>query len=72
MGGTCGMARLWNKINVGSNSVKNPEGKSPLEIPGRRREVNMKIELKSKCDGTAWTGFIWLRTGGHGNKDRLP
>jgi hypothetical protein len=26
--------------------LKKPEGKSPLEIPGRRREVNMRIDLK--------------------------
>ena len=71
MGGTCGTARLWNL-------VKKPEGKSPLEIPGRRGEFNMKIDFKNKCDGKTWTVFIWLRTGasgglfGHGNKDLLP
>jgi len=78
MGGTCGTARLRKKKNAGRNLVKKPEGKSPLEIPGRRGEINMKIVLKNKCDGRAWTVFMWLRTGasgglfGHGSKNWLP
>ena len=58
--------------------MKKPIGKCPLEIPGRRGKINKKIDLKSKCDGKAWTVFIWFRTGargglfGHGNKDWLP
>jgi hypothetical protein len=56
MGGTCGTARLRKKRNAGRNLVKKPEGKSPLDIlvPGRRGEVNVKINLKNKCDGKAW------------------
>lgn len=78
MGGTCGTARLRKKKNAGGNLMKKPEGKSPLEITVCRQEVNMKIDLKNKCDGKAWTVFIWLRTGasgglfGHGNKNWLP
>jgi hypothetical protein len=77
MGGTCGTARLWKKRNAGRNLVKKPEGKSPLEIPGRRGEVNIKIDLKNRCDGKALTVFIWFRTRasgglfGHGNRDWL-
>jgi hypothetical protein len=78
MGGICCRARLRKKRNAGRNLVKKPERKSPLEIPGRKREVNMKIDLKNKCDGKPWTILIRLRTGasgglfGHGNKDWLP
>jgi hypothetical protein len=75
MGGICKKACLRKKRNAGRNLVKKPEGKSPLEIPESKGEVNMKIDLRNKCDAKAWTVFIWLRTGasggqfGHGNKN---
>ena len=36
-------------------------GKSRLRIHRRRREYNIKMDLK-KVNG-AWTGLIWLRIG---------
>ena len=44
------------------NLVDKHEGQRTLGIPGRRREGNVRIDLKNKCDGTARIGFIWLRT----------
>jgi hypothetical protein len=38
------------------------EERNPLEIPRRRKEDNMKINLK-EIRLRVWTGFIWLRYG---------
>jgi hypothetical protein len=45
--------------------VGKPEGKRPLGRPRRRRESNIKIDLREH-DGVVWTGFIWLRIGTNG------
>jgi hypothetical protein len=44
--------------------VGKPEGERPLERPRRKREDNIKIDLKFSI--SMWTGFIWLRIG-YGN-----
>jgi hypothetical protein len=41
------------------------EGKRPLEIPRRRWEDDIKINLKGIWLGL-WTGFVWLRIGTDG------
>jgi len=44
-----------------------PEGKRPLERPGRKREDNIKVDLQEVGLG-AWTGSLWLWVGtGGGN-----
>jgi hypothetical protein len=40
--------------------VWDPEGKRRIGSPSRRREDDIKMEVKGK-DGKAWTGLIWLR-----------
>ena len=40
----------------------NPEGKSPLGIPRRRWENDIKIDLLEVGYGV-WTGSSWLRIG---------
>ena len=42
-----------------------PEGKRPLEGPGRRWEDNIKMDLQEVGWGT-WTGSIWIRIGTDG------
>ena len=43
-----------------------PEGKRPLGRPRRRREDNIKINLR-QIGWETGSGFIWLRIGaGHG------
>jgi hypothetical protein len=37
------------------------EGKKPLRKPRRRRENNIKIDVKQ--NGVVWNGFIWLGIG---------
>jgi len=39
-----------------------PEGKRPLGRPSHRRNLILRWIFR-KCDGMAWTGFIWLRIG---------
>jgi hypothetical protein len=41
-----------------------PEGKKPLGIPTRRREDNIKMNLRQ--DGVVRTGLIRLRIGASG------
>jgi hypothetical protein len=42
--------------------VGRPEGRRPLERPGRRWEDNIKMDLQEVGWG-GWTGLIWLRIG---------
>jgi hypothetical protein len=42
--------------------VGRPEGRRPLEIPRRRWEDNIKMDLQ-EVEWGAWTGLIWLRIG---------
>jgi hypothetical protein len=44
--GTCGDRRGVYRI-----LVRNPEGKIPLVISERRREVNINIVLRGRCGG---------------------
>jgi hypothetical protein len=44
--------------------VGKPEGKRPLGKPRRRREDNIKVDLKEICG--VWSGLIWLRIGTRG------
>jgi hypothetical protein len=37
-----------------------PKGKRPLGEPTRRREDNIKMDLR-EIGWVAWTGLIWLR-----------
>ena len=41
-----------------------PQEKKPLARPGGRREVNIKMDVKSV--GRTWTGLIRHRTGTNG------
>jgi hypothetical protein len=45
--------------------VGKPEGRRPLERPGRRWENNIKMDLR-EMGCRAWTGSIWLRIGTRG------
>jgi len=59
MGGAC--STYAYRILVGR-----PEGKRPLGRPRRRREDNIKINLR-QIGWETGSGFIWLRIGaGHG------
>jgi hypothetical protein len=42
--------------------VGNPERKTPLGRPRRRREDGIRMDLREIGLGV-WTGFDWLRTG---------
>jgi hypothetical protein len=42
-----------------------PEGKRPLGRLRRRREFNIKMDLKEVERG-AWTGSMWIRIGAGG------
>jgi hypothetical protein len=42
--------------------VGRPEGKRPIEIPRRRWEDNIKMDLQ-EVGWRAWSGLIWLRIG---------
>jgi hypothetical protein len=42
--------------------VGRPEGRRPLGRPRRRREDNIKMDLREMGLGM-WIGFIWLRIG---------
>jgi hypothetical protein len=47
--------------------VGKPEGKRPLEIPGRKWEDNIRMDLHKVGCGV-WTGLSWLRIEtGHGH-----
>jgi len=50
--------------------VRKPEGKMPLGRPSRRREDNIKIDLKEWNVGI-WTGSNWLRIGTRGRHLRM-
>jgi hypothetical protein len=54
---------LGERRGVDRALVGKPEGKRPLRRPRLRWEDNIKMILK-KWDREAWTGLIWLRTGG--------
>jgi hypothetical protein len=54
------------KRNAYTILVGKPEGKIPLGRPRRRWEDNIKMELREREDGVAWTGLIWLRIGTSG------
>jgi hypothetical protein len=45
--------------------VGRPEVRRPLGRPSRRREVNIKMDLREIGFGM-WIGFIWLRIGTDG------
>jgi hypothetical protein len=47
--------------------VGKPEGKRPLGRPRRRREDNIRMDLREiGWGGMEWTGLIWLRIGTSG------
>jgi hypothetical protein len=48
---------VGEKRNACRNLVRNPEGKRPLQIPGRKREDNIKMALKE----IGWEGVHWVR-----------
>jgi hypothetical protein len=48
-------ARMWEMRNVCRILVGKPEGKRPLGMPGRRREDDIKIDLREiSCSGIEW------------------
>jgi hypothetical protein len=53
------IARMGEKRNACRVLVGKPEGKKLLERPKRRREDNIKMDLRE----IGWTGFMWLRIG---------
>jgi hypothetical protein len=58
------VARMWEERYTYWVLVGTPEGKGPLEILrhklGGGGGVLFKLIIKN-YDGSAWTGFIWLR-----------
>jgi hypothetical protein len=58
------VARMGEGRNVYRVLVGKPEGKRPLEIPRRRREDGIKMDLREiDWGGGVWSGFSWLRIG---------
>jgi hypothetical protein len=57
---------MGEKRNVGT-----PEGKRPLGRFSRRKDDNIKMDLRDRT-GVVLTGFIWLKTSAdsceHGNE----
>jgi hypothetical protein len=56
------VARMEEGRNVYRVLVGKPEGKRPLEIPRRRLEYGIKMDLREIGLGV-WSGFTWLRIG---------
>jgi hypothetical protein len=50
------VAHMGEKTNVCRISVRKPKGKRPLGRPRRRREDNIKIDLRE----TGWVGVEWI------------
>jgi len=53
---TCGERRGVCRVIVGK-----PEEKTPIGIPRRKWDDNIKLDLHEMGCGT-WNGLIWLRT----------
>jgi hypothetical protein len=56
------VARMGEGRNVYRVLVGKPEEKRRLEIPRRRWEDGIKMDLR-KIGWGVWSGFIWLRIG---------
>jgi len=58
----CGKRGRDGKYMLYKTLVGKPEGKRPLGKSRRRRQYNIKVDLK-KYSVRMWAGFIWLRIG---------
>jgi hypothetical protein len=54
---------MWERRGAYRALVGKSEGRRPLGRPRHRWEDNIKMDLRERLDGGAWTGSIWLRIG---------
>jgi hypothetical protein len=59
------VAHMGEMRNAYKILVENPEVKTPLGIPRRRWEDNIRMVIR-EIRSRVWTGFMWLRTGTSG------
>jgi hypothetical protein len=57
------VARMGEERKVYKVLMGKPEGKRPLEIPRRRWEDGIRMDLRETGFGGVWIGFDCLRTG---------